>query len=970
MTGDIAIVGMAGRFPGAPSVREYWSNIMAGRVTITNFTRDDLIAAGVGEQIADDPAYVPARGVLADPELFDADFFGIAPKEAELMDPQHRLLMQTAWEALESGGLATDAPFGRVGLFAGAGFNYYLLNQVLARPAVLENHGLLSIVLGNEKDHLATKVAYRLGLCGPAVTVQTACSTSLVAVHLACQSLRAGDSDIALAGGVCIALPQQSGYLHESKGILSPDGACRPFDAGAAGMVPGNGVAIVALKRAADARRDGDHIYALVKGSAVNNDGSGRVGYTAPGVAGQIDLLNRAYQNAEVEPATVGYLEAHGTATEAGDAIELAALAEVFGQAAQPCSIGSVKANVGHLDAAAGVTGLIKAALALHHHQIPPLAGLKEPRREFIDGSVPFIVDLIARRWDVAEGAPRRAAVSSFGLGGTNAHVVLQEEPAAAVIAEPAGGGAAVLTVSARSAGALRSAADRLAEHLRDERGLCVHDVALTLQSHRRGFRHRLVVSATDTQEAATRLIRARGREAKRQPSVVFLLPGQGAETPAMASGLYHRYPLFRSEIDRGAELLCDQLRIDLREVLVDEDPGDLIHRTDITQPALVLHEYALGRLLMSWGIRPAALIGHSAGEITAAALANEADIADLLRIVALRGALMQDAPEGGMAVVFAGEDAVRRRLPDGLDIAAVNAPETVVVAGPVPVLAEFCDRLATAGIGYRTMPARRAFHSRMMAEAAVGLGQAAAVLPARGRTCAVISSQTGEFLPENGTRAADYWPSQMLSPVRYQDAVRTALKLPGPVLVEVGPGTALSSAASQVAGADEVPVIALQPSRRVRADDGDVLNGVGTLWTAGAEVNWAAVRARAAAQVVLPTYPFAGSRHWLDVATPAPAATRRPLEGPDANGSGPVEGDVLREIIELWQTLLGTTDVAADANFFRLGGESLLFVQMLARVRRKFGIELPVSELMNTPTPQALAAQVSSICGAAGQVP
>lgn len=965
MTADIAIVGMAGRFPGAADIRGFWSNVIAGRVTISEFSRGELVASGVAAALADDPAYVPARGVLAGADLFDADFFGIAPKEADLMDPQHRLLMQTAWEALEGGGLATGVPFGRVGMFAGAGFNYYLLNHVLARPEELENHGLLSIVLGNEKDHLATKIAYRLRFGGPAVTVQTACSTSLVAVHLACQSLRDGDSDIALAGGACVAVPQQSGYLYEPKGILSADGTCRPFDAGAAGTVPGNGVAVVALKRAVDARADGDHIYAVIKGSAVNNDGGGKVGYTAPGITGQIDVLRRAYRNARVAPDTVGYLEAHGTATEAGDAIELAALTEVFDGSRRLCSLGSVKGNVGHLDAAAGVTGLIKAALALHHRQIPPLAGMKQPRQELTDGSVPFVIDLEAREWHAANGVPRRAAVSAFGLGGTNAHVILEEEPCATRCArsDAAVCRAAVLTVSARSEQALRDAAARLAEHLRGEPGLSVHDVALTLQSHRRPFQHRLALAVADTREAATRLSRlsrlsnAATWQAQRRLSVVFLFPGQGAEFPGMSSGLYSNYPSFRSDIDRGAALLHDQLGLDLREVLAGDDPAHLIHRTDVTQPALMLHEYALGRLLMSWGVRPAALIGHSVGEFTAAALGGEMDLADALRMVALRGALMQDAPEGGMAVVLDDEDAVRGRLPAGLDIAAVNAPGMVVVAGSVPLLAEFLGRLDEAGVAHRLLPAQRAFHSPMMASAAAELRRAEASLLVLSRTCAIISSQTGELMPAGEVREVGYWSEQMLRPVRFHDAARTALTLPHPVLVEVGPGTALSSSATRIAAPDGVPSLALQPRYQARRDAADVLNGIGALWAAGVDVDWAAIRAGLAAiRVVLPTYPFAATRHWLDLTPLADPAPGRMADGPEHAA----DDIVLHEVIELWRSLLGTSGIHADADFFALGGESLLFVQMLARIRRKFGVDLPVAELILKPTPRALARHVT----------
>ena len=935
---DIAIVGMAGRWPGATTVTEFWSNITAGRVTVTELTRGELVAAGVAEATLDDPAYVPARGTIADPDRFDADFFGIPPKEAAIMDPQHRLLLQTAWEALESANLTGDAPFGRVGVFAGAGFNYYLLNHVLARPEVVDTHGLLSVVLGNEKDHLAAKVAYRLDLGGPAVTVQTACSTSLIAVHLACQSLRAGDADVALAGGACVAVPQQAGYTHEPKGITSPDGACRPFDAGANGTVPGNGVALVVLKRLADATRDSDTVYAVIKGSAINNDGGAKVGYTAPGMAGQVDVLARAYAAAGVAPASVGYVEAHGTATEMGDAIELAALTEVFGADAA-CSLGSVKANIGHLDAAAGVTGLIKAALALHFGQIPPLAGLKQARPELLDGSTPFTVDPVGRAWDGSRA--RRAGVSSFGLGGTNAHVVLEEHTPARATESDVDVGDAVLTVSARTPEALRAAADRLADHLHDE--LDLHDVALTLQAHRRHFQHRLAVTAADVPAAVKALRRGQGRERLRRPKVVFLLPGQGAEAAGMSAGPYERYPSFRADIDRGAEHLRELTGVDLRDVLVGADPGNLVHRTDITQPALLLHSYALGRLLMSWDVRPSALVGHSVGELTAACLADELDLTDALRLVATRGHLMQEAPEGGMLVVMAARADVETHLDGDLDIAAVNAPDVTVVAGPVAALDALRARLDAAGITHRTMPATRAFHSRMMIGASAGL--AAVPVTHRARKLDVISSVTGAVLPRGEVRDAAYWSEQLRRPVDFLAAITTAAARGPVVFVEVGPGTALTGAARQIAA--DAATVAVQPRR---SGARDVAAAAGTLWSLGVPVDGAAARDVRATRVTLPTYPFARTRHWLDAAPATPAAA--PV--------APVEDPVLDQVLTLWRSMLGNPDIDADTSFYAAGGESLLFIRMVSRVQRTFGITVPVADLASSPTPRTLAAQIT----------
>lgn len=930
MSQDIAIVGMAGRFPGAANLDEYWSNIVSGRVTVRQLTRTELLAAGVSARRLDDPAYVPARGVLEDPEFFDSEFFGIPPREADIMDPQHRLLLQTAWEALESGGLVTNAPVGRVGVFAGAGYNYYLQQQVLATPDVLAVQGLLSVVLGNEKDHLATRIAYRLGLTGPAITVQTACSTSLVAVHLACQSLRSGDSDVALAGGAYLGLPQLSGYQYEPKGIMSPDGYCRPFDSTANGTVPGSGVGMVALKRHVDAVRDGDLVLALISGSAVNNDGGEKVGYTAPGVAGQIDVLTRAYAAAGVDPSEVSYLETHGTATAVGDAIELAALTEVFGDGR--CALGSVKANIGHLSAAAGVAGLIKTVLALRAKQIPPLAGLKQPRKELTDGSVPFTVNDIARDW--TSTGVRRAAVSSFGLGGTNAHVVLSEAPPVPALSSD---GPAVVVVSARTEEALREAASRMAAHLRLP-DVALPDVAFTSQEHRRHFPHRLAVAATDAASAAAALASAPSRVAVRRPKVVFLFPGQGAEAPGMAAWAYERYPSFAADVDAGCAVVSSLLGVDLRDLLIGTDPDGLIHRTDLTQPALVLHEYALGRLLLSWGVQPSALIGHSVGEFAAAALADELSLPDMLRLVVSRGRLMQEAPEGGMVVVLATEPEVRGFLSglEGLEVASVNAPEVVAVSGPLPALGLLRSRLEEAAVLHRILPAQRAFHSWMMAEAASRLEE----VEHRASAFDVISTVTGALMPHDGLRPPGYWAEQLRSPVRFQDAVTAAAGRSNVVFVEVGPGTGLIGSARQSTAA---PMVALQPKR------GELLKGVGALWAAGVDIDWAQVRSGSASRVSLPTYPFARTRHWLDVVATVDSAVETVAPS----------DDVLEQILEIWRSMLGVPTVEAGSDFFELGGESLLFIRMISQVRRRFDVSVEIAEIADAPTPATIAAQV-----------
>ncbi|MGH3621692.1 MAG: type I polyketide synthase [Sciscionella sp.] len=948
MTG-IAVVGLAGRFPGATDVRQYWANLEAGRVSIATLARADLLADGAAETEVDDQWYVPARGMMDGAEFFDAAFFGITPKDAAMMDPQHRLLLQTAWEALESAGLLTNAPLGRIGVFAGSGFGYYLVNSVLKDPDVVRWQGLLAVVLGNEKDHLAAKIAYRLDLSGPAVTVQTACSTSLVAVHLACQSLRAGDSDVALAGGVCVPFPHCTGYVAEPGGILSPDGGCRPFDATAAGTVPGSGVGVVVLKRLADAARDGDLIYAVVKGSAINNDGNAKVGYTAPGVRGQVDVLSRAYANADVDPATIDDLEAHGTATEVGDAIELAALTEVFARRDQPCSLGSVKANIGHLDAAAGVAGFIKVVLALHHERIPPLAGLTRPRAELTEAAAPFVLDTTARKWTAAHA--RRGAVSSFGLGGTNAHVVLEEAPARAAFAPPLAPATALLTVSARTARELDAAKHRLAAHLAAAGDISVHDVALTLQSHRRHFPYRYAVAADDVADAVAGLTGPGGRHAHRRPSPVFLFPGQGAEFPGMAAGPYARYPSFRSDVDICAELAGPALGFDLREILLEPVAADKVHRTDVAQPALFVHEYALGRLLLSWGLRPAALAGHSVGEYAAACLAGELDLADALALVILRGALMQAAGPGRMLAALTSEAVAEQYLSaiGDLDVAAVNGPDNVVVAGTEAAIAALRARFDAEGIRHRLLPACRAFHSRMMTEAADRLGRAAAAYPAHARRIVVVSGVDGTLLPRGGSRDAGYWAGQVRAPVRFLQAVRAAMTVRDPVLVEVGPGKALTAAARGVSEAQDAVKIALQPG-----PDVTLLAAAGELWAAGANLRWDAVRQRRGGRGALPTYPVARNASWL-----------HPVEAPRPEPPTPAAAEhdepVLARITAVWLDLLGTADVRPESSFFDLGGESLLFVRLVARLQRRFGVELDVETLSRTPTPKAMAELVTA---------
>ncbi len=712
----VAIVGLSGRFPGAPSVERFWDNLCSGLSSIARFSDEELAAAGVSPEQRRDPRYVPAGGVLDGVELFDAGFFGYNPREAELLDPQQRLFLECAWEALENAGYDSQRVPGPVGVFASLGFSRYL-GQILANgdPAAV---GGLQLLLGNDKDFLATRVSYKLDLAGPSMTVQTACSSSLVAVHLACQNLRLGACDMALAGGVSIALPQGSGYLYEEGGIASPDGFCRAFDAEARGTVGGSGIGIVVLKRLEDALADGDTIHAVLLGSAVNNDGgTAKAGYTAPSVAGQAAVIAAALAAAGVSPESVGYVEAHGSGTPLGDPIEVAALNQVFGRGTRRAGsslLGSVKTNVGHLDAAAGVTGLIKTALALEHRQIPPSLHFTAPNPAIDFAAGPFRVAERLTDWN-ADGGPRRAGVSAFGIGGTNVHAVLEEAPPAA----PSSSSRPwqVLLLSARTPAALERMTDRLADRLEADPDLSLADAAYTLRVGRRPFAHRRAVLAATREDAVTAL---RERDPRRvwtsaaretaagRRSVAFLLPGVGDQYPGLARDLYVEELVFRQEIDRCAELLVPHLGLDLREALFATEETEesapaksdlrallgrggrresaarvLLRETRIAQPAMFALGYALARLWMSWGAQPAALLGYSLGEYTAACLAGVMELPDALALVARRARLIGELAPGALLAVPLTEEETRARLIPELSLAAVNAPAVSVVSGP-----------------------------------------------------------------------------------------------------------------------------------------------------------------------------------------------------------------------------------------------------------------------------------------------
>jgi amino acid adenylation domain-containing protein len=864
----IAIIGMAGRFPGAENVEAFWRNLVGGVESISFFGDEELRAAGVPEASLTDPRYVRARGVVAGADEFDAPFFGYSPREAEVMDPQQRLFLECAWEAFEDAGHDPASFPGDVGVFAGAGMNTYVLN-FMSDPEVLDSVGNFQLMIGNDKDYLAPRVSYKLGLTGPSVAVQSACSTSLVAVHLACQSLLSGQCDAALAGGVSLRLPQAMGYHHHEGAVFSPDGHCRAFDAAAGGFVGGNGAAVVLLRRLEDALRDGDSIRAVLRGSAVNNDGSLKAGFTAPSIDGQARVIAEALAVAGVEPASIGYVEAHGTGTELGDPIEIAALTQAFGDQASQGSvrIGSLKTNVGHLDSAAGAAGLIKAALVLERGQIPPTLHFETPNPKLELEKTPFRINDRLSDWP-AGARPRRAGVSSLGIGGTNAHAILEEPPA--VAPGTPGGPWQLLPLSARSDAALDSAISRLADHLGSHPGLDLADAAWTLQVGRRRFERRAVALCRDADDAVAvlgggdreRLLFGDG-EAR---SVAFLFSGQGSQHPGMAADLYRAEPVFRAELDRARDLLLPLLGRDLRELLFGP-AGEELARTEFTQPALFAVEHALARQWMAWGIKPSAMLGHSIGEYVAACLAGVFSLEDALALVVERGRRMGAMAPGSMLAVSLPEAEVLPLLETDLSLAAVNAPERTVVAGPAEAVEALAAMLEERGVRHRRLHTSHAFHSALMEPALEPFTEALKRVRLSPPSIPFVSNVTGTWITAGQATDPAYWARHLRGTVRFADGIAELMREPGRVLLEVGPGNALATLAKE-AGALAFASLP-HPSDR-RNDHAFLLSVLGRLWLAGIAVDWQALHAgERRLRVPLPTYPFERRRYWVEGALP-----------------------------------------------------------------------------------------------------
>jgi acyl transferase domain-containing protein/acyl carrier protein len=879
---DIAVIGLACRFPGSHDSATFWTNLRDGVESIAALSEEDLRSAGVQDRQRQDPNYVRMRGIIDGIDLFDADFFGVTPKEAELMDPQHRLFLECAWETFEHAGYDPERFHGSIGVYAGSSTSGYLFN-LFPQGLLLQSASDMAGLLGVEKDSLSTRVSYKLNLEGPSIAVQTACSTSLVAVHLACQGLLAGECDMALAGGISVNVPQKVGYLYQQSGIASPDGHCRAFDADARGTVGGSGVGIVLLKRLEEARIDGDHILALIKGTAVNNDGAQKVGYTAPRIEGQAKVIRAAHVAARVEPESIQYVEAHGTGTPMGDPIEVAALTRAFRAGTDRngfCAIGSVKTNIGHLDAAAGIAGLIKTVLALSHKQIPPSLHFSIPNPEIDFAETPFYVNAKLTDW-TSPANPRRAGVSSFGLGGTNAHVVMEEAPPVDREPHPVDRRPRLVVLSAKSKAALNEMAVRYAAFLQQHPMAQPADVAYTLQTGRKAFPHRRWAVA-DTIESAVHALsrpdssKTSTRAGEPRP-VVFLFSGQGSQYPTMGRGLYAQEPIFREQVDRCAALLASHIDMDIKSILFEESATDpeRLNRTAFAQPALFVLEYALAKLWMSLGVHPQGMIGHSVGEYVAACLSGIFSLEDALRLVAARGQLMQSMPPGSMLAVSMPEAEAVSLLHEDVDLAAVNAPNQCVLSGSEPSIRNLQEALANKGIHSVRLQTSHAFHSRMMDPILKSFHAQVASAVRHAPTIPWVSNVTGDWIVPAQAMDPSYWANHVRRTVRFAAGIETLCGKSKRILLEVGPGRILCALAQQQINGRPVAALASLSKPRdgssAASEPSSFLEAVGTLWAAGIAIDWTGLyRDERPRRLPLPTYPFERRRFWVEPAKPS----------------------------------------------------------------------------------------------------
>lgn len=904
-----------------------------------------MLAAGVNPALIDHPNYVPAKGVLEQVDLFDADFFGMSELDATLLDPQHRMFLLSAWEALEYAGYAPKQVNARVGVFASTGISLYLLHNILKNPDCLSSLDEYQVLLANDKDFLATRISYLLNLKGPSITLQTGCSSSLVCVHYAVQSLLNGECDMALAGGVSITLPQEQGYLYRKEMIGSADGHCYAFDKRAQGTVKSNGAGIVLLKPLSDAIRDQDTIVAVIRGSAINNDGAQKVGFTAPNSLQQTAVIQEALAMADAEPDSIGYVETHGTGTLLGDPIELAALKQAFFpyKKEKSCALVSLKTNLGHLDVAAGVASLIRACLAVNHGKIPPSLHFSELNEKISLADSPFFVNTELRDWPKNQ-SPRRAGISAFGVGGTNVHVIVQEPPAKPVSTPSCG--PALCLVSARSAAALKRNVANLLDHCREFPDISLPDLAYTLQVGRELFPYRASIAAENISqliENASSINFDTIKPVTTEPSLIFMFSGQGAQYPGMGEGLYHDDTEFKKALDEVIAAFSPYLACDLRQHIhplkKTTEAGTQLMQTAVAQPALFAIEYALAKSYMAKGAHPTALIGHSIGEYVAAVLAGVFTLEDAARLIAKRGQLVQQLPPGKMIAVPASSEAIHSWLPDSIDIALENSPNNTVLAGSPENMQQLENLLKARQINHHSLHTSHAFHSRMLDPILEEFRQYVALIKRQAPRMPMISNVTGTWLTEKEACSVEYWVQQLRQTVKFSQGIALLQKLYSPVFLEIGPGKTLQTLVFQQ-GIQNTMNSLRHPLDSV-GDLTQLQNTLGFLWQKGVMINLFNDDRR----IPLPVYSWDLKRYWID----AVSQENQPTSAHEITVSTTI--DVKHLLKMAWKKVLGVEPKTGNEHFFNQGGHSLSAIHFIDLLPETIRAHTQVIHLYQYPT-------------------
>ncbi len=986
---EVAVIGMSGRFPKAQNIEEYWQLLKKSKEGISRFSVDELINSGVSSETLENPKYVRVASLLERIEYFDADFFGYSPSDAEIMDPQIRIFLECAWEALEDAGYNPEKYEGTVGVYAGASANFYWQYLTFSRT-MNGASSIFNTMQLNDKQFLPTQVSYKLNLRGPSVYVNTACSSSLVAIHLACNALVNQECQIAIVGGINATQSEKEGYLYEAGMILSSDGYCRAFDAEANGTIFGNGIGVVVLKPLEKAIADGDQIYAVIKGSAINNDGKDKVGYTAPSVKGQRAVIEKALEVSKVSPESISYVETHGTGTALGDPVEIEALRQAYSSGQKGyCAIGSVKTNIGHLDAAAGIAGFIKTVLALKHREIPASLHFQIPNPKISFERTPFYVNTELKQWPAKAGEPRRAGVSSFGIGGTNAHVILEEAPV--IHREKKEREWNILCISARTQNALKVFEENLVGHLQKNLKANLGDIAYTLGVGRKAFRYRKGVICRNANE--TIQILAKGDRGKARLGLVkeenkpvaFMFPGQGAQYVAMALGLYQQETRFREEMDRCFVIFDREMGYNLKEVLYGEagDPKK-INDTEIAQPLLYIIEYALAQLLISWGVEPEWMVGHSIGEYVAATLAGVLNLEEGIKLVAVRGKLMQKMAKGSMLSVMLNEQEAQKVARGRVAVAAINSTQMCVLSGKEEEIMAIEQKLNSQEVACVRLYTSHAYHSQMMEQAAEEFREYLQQCRFHAPKKKYLSNLTGDWINENEATNPEYWVKHMLKTVKFCKGIEKLLRIPNLAFIEVGPGKTLSTFVKghEAYNAAHLVVNFIRHIKDKKSDEEYTAERLAEMWANGVNINWEKYYQPTGSQKIsLPTYPFERKRYWPEhFRMPNPfmpgdknielvgqsLITLKEVsmtiddklhERPELSANFCEAETIIEKIlVEIEEELLGIKGIGVNDDFFELGGDSLKAVMLATKIQKKRNIEVTVQEIFERPTIKLLA--------------